>query len=578
MKHWLNNWEKVIGKRLSNAEAVPDSHVWTRIERELDAELIADRNRGIKRTAGILLLLLLMTSTYLITNQPRSERAMAGYLLELNDIDNSGIRAYQTVVPTSPVFPTTVVETKIVVAALMQEEVDELISDPVVAEVLIQKEVEEERLVLELAEIEDDNFNFEVPLRTFSNTPVKAYYQMAGLNGRAGGVALNNNVTTSELQTTEHRSRTGKRELMSRIAASSMVTSPLLVWSQRPDLNVSTQSQRLDVNHTYVETSSFELRNEEFVSAHISMIEASPAETALEAEMKDTDLETGEETALVTTEKEVLSEVVAMEQKVNWMAGAMEELEVWKELMEENSATEKEELEELIEEAVIEEEDPLTRKQNEAMDLYRSYNVNKGFHIGLITGIQNTWVTKETRNPEIDRSLVNTKLAPGYQVGINMGYDITDHFGLMMELKYSDEGGRYYNPAKDRIEHLDLKYFEVPIYAKVKHSKMTQKLRPIVFNYLVGFSYSDLRKMSATIDGSIDQRFGQDYNTTQWGLSAGFDFDFYVHKNFFWTIGTRAGVSGDSKAFPKFKGADGNSAITIDAGIYTRFSFRLPGR
>jgi len=599
MKHWLNNWEKYIGRRLSNAEMQPDSQIWTRIERELDAELIANRNRTLRRATGLLLLLLLLSSTFLFIGNPSAEKARGSLFIQLEDSPIAGLYMNESTSQEAAVMAVDLpVEQKIVVADMMEDIEEVSFVQPVLeAETLDDaKEVVEvirERYVLELSEIEVEDQNLEVPLHAFANLPVNSYYQTISVDSRTGGVKLEAPLSEISMREMEHKVRTGKRELMNRIAASTKVESPIMVWNTNADLMVQTQVHTLSGPLDYIS-----LENSAFNEMELAINDLDLAETSYDAVMEETAenlslSESGEEAEVEnvlteeaeteSTEDELTALVPEMEeaeavQKMSWKEEAMEELASWKEDMEEFNEEAEDELEELIDEAIIEEEDPLTRKQNEAMDLYRSYNVNKGFHIGMVAGFQNTWVTKESRNPEIDRSLVNSKMTPGYQMGINMGYDITDHFGLMMEFKYSDEGGKYYNPVKDRTEHIDLKYFEVPIYVKVKHSKMTDKLRPIVFNYLVGFSYSDLRKVTNTIDGDIERRFGQDYNTSQWGLSAGFDFDLYFHKNFFWTIGTRAGVSGDSKAFPKFKGKDGNSAMTRDAGIYTRLSFRLPGR
>ncbi len=283
----------------------------------------------------------------------------------------------------------------------------------------------------------------------------------------------------------------------------------------------------------------------------------------------------------------IVSAVVEQEEMIesesSWLVEAMEEFNDWKETVESSKQEEQlkkqmdDQIEEnLVDEAILDEEDPLTKLQNAQKDLFYASNIHKGFHIGLVTGVHNTWVARASRNSEVNRDDVEYRFTPGYQFGLNFGYDFGKNFGVMAEVKFSDEGAKYYNPVVNRDEHIDLKYIEVPVYLKLKHNMTSSRNNnPMVFNYMLGATFKDLRRVKATVNEDVEKRFAQDYNTSEWGISAGFDFDIYTNRNLFWTFGVRAGASGWSKSFPRFKGEE-LGTITYTTGLFTRINFRKP--
>ncbi len=544
MKQWLNNWEKNIGKQLHNAEVKPEGHVWELLEQELDLQDATKRNNTYKWAAGIAILLLLTASAgFFMPSNSNSQYALDYGALNFPELNIKTFDAASIPVADKPIE--TFTSNSVVVQNFAQEQLD-------------AKEVEIRRSEYLSADLSGLTNNIKSDLVishdfTDLNENISAIHRSAivqlDLQGIQSGISYDNlNIL---------RVKRDIRDLnrLDEIVNAMVLENECLRTTQVNSMNAAQSTQPLAFNDEAIAFNNHSVKssNNQLIASSIQMLDRMPITDLFVEEMMAENME-----------------IVAAN---SWVAEAMGEIDEWKSELEEEEG----ELEELIDEANLDEEDPLTKRENLTKSLFRQNNINKGFHIGIISGVQHNWTTRASRNSEIDRSKVEYKFSPGYQAGINIGYDFADHFGIMAEIKYSDEGTKYFNPVTQRNEHLDLKYLELPVYLKAKHSKMTAKSRPIVFNYLLGASYSDLRKVETFVEGE-DKRFGQDYNTSEWGLTAGFDFDLYLSKNFFFTVGTRAGVNGFSKSFPKFKGNDnGNQAMTYNLGVYTRFNFRKPG-
>lgn len=585
MRQWLNNWERRLADRLRHAESKPDDHIWDLIEHELDNSGKKPIPAAFRRSAAIAVISLLLVAAggLFLLNTPGADPAYtindlfkgddpSGWVL--TDTDRS------TAAEQSPLRGG--VSQRIVnsdgAAAAAAEGSDasaSLTTDIDPQQTSLRREDE---VLLPTEEITEERTAAELAVLEMERRPRAVDLPSSGLD-----LDYEQNIFGTP-------DRLRQRELLERIASHTGMEGGLLVLAEERDIIVRQQVNQLAVQPVVVLLESGLDEGLAVVDA-AGMTEELTAgilgEEYGDAELDQVFQETVDITSAAAVElAQVLETAFAAEELVEataetevsetaWMETALAELESWKAEVD-KAIEEDDELDQLIEKAEIDEEDPLTKQQNATKDLYRAHNINKGFHIGTVTGFTTTWVTRASRNPEVDRSYVDYRFNAGYQVGLNMGYDITEHFGLMMEFKYSDEGGRYFHPLRNKEQQIDLRYVELPVYAKMKHSKLSAKMRPLVFNYIVGVTFSDLRTINVS-NGGRDQRFGQDYNTSLWGLSGGFDFDFYINKNFFWTFGSRVGVSGDAKAFPRFNDADGGP-LNISAGLFTRFNFRLPGK
>ena len=549
MKQWLNNWEKNIGKQLQNAEAAPEGHVWELIEQELNIHKTVKRNKTYRWVAGIALLLLLATSGGLYFNDSNSHFATDYGLLNFPDLNF-------LIIAESIDSKESIVEDDII--EIKEETIKAFYGEDIAAE---ETKAEQNPQIL-MASVPQEVNTFSNDIYEIqdliTNQAARRHTELSSLMLLDQPVYFSRMDDNQLVKLTMNRKDLEIEPTISNIIKNVTLDNNVLLSSELSDNVVASQH-----------TSTLFLKGD-----LISIYEASKEYGSLASLGASTLWKDRIESNIESVE--VAKNVIETKVAQSWLSESISEFEEWKKEIEEEALDE--ELEELIDEANLDEEDPLTQRENQTLDLYRNNNISKGFHIGIVSGFQHNWSTRASRNSEIDRDDVQYKFSPGYQIGLNFGYDFAEHFGIMAEIKYSDEGTKYYNPSLQRNEYLDLKYLEMPIYLKAKHGKMTSKMRPIVFNYLLGASYSDLRKVSTYVEGE-DKRFGQDYNTSEWGLTAGFDFDLYLSKNFFFTVGTRAGVNGLSKSFPKFKGNEnGNQSMTYNLGVYTRFNFRKPGR
>jgi hypothetical protein len=545
MKRSQSNWEEKIAGKLRGATSKPENYVWGLLEMELDNQLIAAKKRNYK-IAAVAAILLLITSNLLLFWPSGSAE-----LAEFNRFS----------------FPENTV-------AVHNSAVD--------GDFAILKDNQQLNGRDKIAVNES-------PLKTTESKVVYASTQNdietianSILKGRTFDSNLNKerNTQSTWIASADLNSADQKIELLQLKAEKALAD----YFSNTKH----SKSRHLMENEVWMsdsKTALFAHQQMGILNSHQQLKSINNSDFTYAIQDKNALVYRAIDLSVLSEESSIVAAVETTEKgaQQHWLANAEEELSEWQNVVETSKiddvplTLEDEILKELVGEAELEKKDPLSMLQEEAQDLYYAKTINKGLHFGLITGVQNNWLSKNSRNSEISRDAAKRLFSPGYQVGFNFGYDFAEHFGIMAEFKYSDESARFHNEAKDRLEHLDLKYLEVPIYFKVKHSKPTANMKPMVFNYLIGVQYRDLRSVDSYIEGST-KRFGQDYNTSEWGVTAGFDFDYYFSKNLFLTVGTRASVNGAASNFPRINDAAGTGTLNYSVGVYTRFNFRLLGR
>lgn len=558
IQNWLNkmkrsqgNWEKIIGKKLRGATTVPESHVWELLEMELNTQSASAKRKSYKIAAAILLLLLITTN--LIVLWPSNTSPIAEFD-QFNFPNQSSNNLSST---TNSVAERSIEQSTKTNTFFNSKESFNGKNESSVA----------------FASVKDDKAIWANTITGNHNNLEKE-----SDNNLKGSIEQILDYSNSSINTTTTKLKDDFESINSVVATTNYKHHPGKIANASSVLENGT---RLSLSQTdlfaYQQSSNLQ-KDLQFRAAQNSGFHSFSIHQNSSIDLRIIDLTS----ILEENEEIVTAESASNVEQQHWLAKTQEELTDWKNLVEASkidvpNPIEDELLEELIEEAELDKKDPLSIIEEQAKDLYYAKTINKGLHFGLITGFQNNWLSKNSRNSEISRESAQRLFSPGYQVGLNFGYDFAEHFGIMAEFKYSDESARFNNEEKNRIEHLDLKYIEVPIYFKVKHSMPTAKMKPLVFNYIVGIQYRDLRSISSFADGE-DKRFGQDYNTSEWGVTAGFDLDYYLSKNLFLTVGTRASVNGDASNFPRINDAAGKGTLNYSVGVYTRFNFRLPGR
>jgi hypothetical protein len=201
----------------------------------------------------------------------------------------------------------------------------------------------------------------------------------------------------------------------------------------------------------------------------------------------------------------------------------------------------------------------------------------KGFYFGVDASVhQNRLFLKEQAfYPLIDKNVEFT-FDWGYSYGFSAGYNFSRKFGIETELILNSVQGMSYSDNLfgkiPREGSIRLSYMSVPVMAKYKWCKVsTLTGQPVSFNLVGGVLYNRLRgvemKINKTELPSADELFA----TNELGLLLGLEYDMYVHKNFFFTVGARGSISTDVKTI----GRDAN-AYNLLLGVNASFNYQLP--
>lgn len=224
--------------------------------------------------------------------------------------------------------------------------------------------------------------------------------------------------------------------------------------------------------------------------------------------------------------------------------------------------------------AGIEDVSKSTLKKLENLKQFAGYNVKRGFHIGPYMAITYNWLSRQTESPE-NKNLLTSTFQLNKMYGLSSGYDFSDRWGILTEFAYAEQGIQY-KDINSIPYTLKLNYFKIPVMMKYKIMFLNDyNSKPIILNLLFGGHYSHLQQCSMYIDGKTST-FDQKVNSSEWGLMSGMDFDIYLNKHIYFTSGIRGGFGANTQGFPRLKGSDGNSPISLQVGVYTKLNFRLP--
>jgi opacity protein-like surface antigen len=197
------------------------------------------------------------------------------------------------------------------------------------------------------------------------------------------------------------------------------------------------------------------------------------------------------------------------------------------------------------------------------------YSINKGFHIGAFIAINNVWLNKKQFSTDENTSGIKPKVMFGKAYGLNIGYDFTDRLGIEMEWQISEQGQKYnVGLLSDNNKHtkdVNLMYTKFPLLIKYKQTFINNyNSKPIAVSFLVGPQFNFLIKEEVKLDGNKINNAPQ-YNKFEFGLNGGFDFDLYMMRYMYLTIGGRTGFGTSMK-----KG----QPMSFQLGITTQLNFR----
>jgi hypothetical protein len=226
----------------------------------------------------------------------------------------------------------------------------------------------------------------------------------------------------------------------------------------------------------------------------------------------------------------------------------------------------------LDEGAALTEYEKQKEKQLKNLKEFAGVDVTKGFHAGVLLSIHNNWLTSKNSNKESNNNQIKYKVDFGKSFGVNLGYDYTSRWGIQTEIAYNEQGQKYTEITSNNQKlnkELDLAYLRVPLMVKYKINFINNyNSKPVIVNFLFGPQVNLLLSKKTTINDKKED-FKSAYNKGEFGLYGGVDFDLFMTKNFYMTVGSRLGFGTALKK---------NTPKSFQIGITTQFNFKKPAK
>jgi len=221
--------------------------------------------------------------------------------------------------------------------------------------------------------------------------------------------------------------------------------------------------------------------------------------------------------------------------------------------------------------------------QEEEVNFIKNFYNLRGFYIGAQTGVKANFMTEngQYQNPILGQDIHYMPNA-SYQTGMVFGYHLTNHFGIESGVNYMHKVQQFESYNYDAIRNgtMKLTYIEVPLDFKYKFNQMMSKSHRVSsINIFGGMQYAYLARANvATQINNARMKNPTQYDGREYlpihnlGLNVGIDYDLFVSKNLYWTIGVDGAVTGDINSFPVWnKNVTSSPSMTI--GVHTSIRF-----
>lgn len=211
---------------------------------------------------------------------------------------------------------------------------------------------------------------------------------------------------------------------------------------------------------------------------------------------------------------------------------------------------------------------PNREKMLKNLKQFAGYSINKGFHVGAFIMINNVWLTKKQFSTDENTKSIKHKVQFGKAYGVNIGYDFTDRLGVELEWQISEQGQKYevglYNDNDKHSKDIRLIYTKFPVLLKYKQTFINHyNSKPIAVSFVVGPQFNFLLKQQVSLDGLAVKT--PQYNKFEFGVLGGFDFDLYMMRYMYLTIGGRTGFGTSFKP---------GQPMSFQLGLTTQLNFR----
>lgn len=174
----------------------------------------------------------------------------------------------------------------------------------------------------------------------------------------------------------------------------------------------------------------------------------------------------------------------------------------------------------------------------------------KGMYIGAAASYNQTSIIEYGSIFRGERP-IQPSLKFGTSKGLTVGYNFSNKFGIQADYIYNSVQGQNYVTSEDEIvteKTLALYYDQVSLSAKFKQARMSDLTgHPIVMNYIAGLQYGMLRQYRLPQEKrwETEEELFKNY---EYAIVLGLDYDVYLQKNLFLSLGARGSLSTDISA------------------------------
>ncbi len=193
-----------------------------------------------------------------------------------------------------------------------------------------------------------------------------------------------------------------------------------------------------------------------------------------------------------------------------------------------------------------------------------------------LTGFSGSQVTQ----PFADKNYLPT-LTAGAAYGLALHYDMNSRWGITMEAIISSaEGQRFsYSPVANTMvpEQLSYQvatnYLRLPVMLKYRGEMLRNvSPNPVLWNLQAGMVYGRLNWVN--LDDAGQLVMSRDINSHELGIALGASADWYIGKNYVWTVGARFSAADRLSGRQSLSGVAGS----WQTGLYTQLNWLLSGR
>jgi hypothetical protein len=206
----------------------------------------------------------------------------------------------------------------------------------------------------------------------------------------------------------------------------------------------------------------------------------------------------------------------------------------------------------------------------------------QGFHLAIKGEFNNTWIIAENNTTEnVFKYKTNYKFDGGMAYGLAAGYDFNNKIGIQLEWHVVSQMAQRSELIKGyyvQDQKIKLTYTNIPIIAKIKWCRLfaIQK-NPVIMNYIIGAQYGRLQSKSYFNSKHEENSTFNNLNINQWNMVLGVNYDLYLNKFMFMTIGGRTTFGGNLQNH-LFSNIKIDKVRNYSFGIEAALHYKIPNK